>query len=448
MLHALAELTLRGTALFALIGLVELALARHMHPQGRRAWWWLVAIAFLLPLNLDHAPRLPPAFHELQRAVTVLPDPIVPEPLYQLPAPATTPTTGLERTLVFVWAAGCAATLGLVLIRTARTQRRWARQRLSTDAALLSLLEDAKASARVSAPIGLVVSHQISAPALLGWLRPRILLPAHLVADLPPDRIRAVLLHELAHFRSIDLALHWAFTLVSAVHWFNPFAHLAARRWLGFREVAADASALGWLPVSQRFEYGETLLAALRHAQTFPPPAGALALGESLAHLKHRIVMIARHPSLLRLPLLAFVVSLSLASLLLLQSARADETANIKDTAVAAMNTWLADVDHADYGRSWDTAAEAFKKAITRDAWIAALKQVRAPLGSCTSRQLLQAKFATKLPTPTGPVEGEFVLAQFNTTFADAPKSIETVTFSKESDGAWKCAGYYIKATP
>ncbi len=448
MLHALAELTLRGTLLFALVAVVEFALARHMHPQGRRLWWWLVAIAFLLPLNLHHAPRLPSALHDLQRAVTLLPDPIVPDPIPGGPASAPSSPSSLERFLVALWAAGCTASLGLVIVRTVRTQCRWSRERLSTDASLLDLLEDAKARARVTAPIGLVVSDRIAAPALLGWLRPRILLPASLAADLPPDRIRAILLHELAHFRSIDLALHWAFTLVSAVHWFNPFAHVAARRWLGFREIAADANALGWLPASQHSEYGETLLAALRHAQSFPAPAGALALGESLAHLKNRIVMIARHPSLLRLPAVAFLVSLSLACLLLLQSARADEAANAKDAAVAAMNTWLADVDNDHYGRSWDTASAAFQKAISRDAWTAALNQVRKPLGSSSSRRLLSAKFVTTLPSPTGPIEGEFVLAQFNTAFERAPKTIETVTFSKESDGTWKCTGYYIKATP
>lgn len=129
-------------------------------------------------------------------------------------------------------------------------------------------------------------------------------------------------------------------------------------------------------------------------------------------------------------------------------AAKPDDTPHAKDTAVAAMNTWLSDVDHDHYDRSWDTASAAFKKAITRDAWIAALKQVRSPLGSRSSRQLLDAKFTTKLPSPAGTVEGEFVLAQFNTAFENAPKSIETVTFSKESDGTWKCAGYYIKAIP
>jgi|GEM_PF-373743 len=130
------------------------------------------------------------------------------------------------------------------------------------------------------------------------------------------------------------------------------------------------------------------------------------------------------------------------------RSSSVDEAAFAKDTAIAAMNTWLADVDAGDYGRSWDTASSLFQKALARDAWIQALNQVRKPLGTASSRRLLGAQLATKLPSPTGPLEGEFVIAQFSTSFENAPKVVETVTFSKSPDGSWNCAGYFINANP
>ncbi|MFI5105061.1 MAG: hypothetical protein ACHP79_09085, partial [Terriglobales bacterium] len=49
----------------------------------------------------------------------------------------------------------------------------------------------------ITAPIGLVLTPSVSMPALLGWLRPRILLPHSLPAAVFTEQLRGILLHEL-----------------------------------------------------------------------------------------------------------------------------------------------------------------------------------------------------------------------------------------------------------
>ncbi len=151
--------------------------------------------------------------------------------------------------------------------------RQWSRERFSTDPVLVNLLEDCRQVAGVTAPMGLVVSNRIAAPALLGWLRPRILLPTPFVKSASPQEIRAVLFHELAHFKRLDIPMRWLFTLVRAVHWFNPLSHAAMAAWVRFSEEAADEDAIGWMNGPGSTAYGEILLKTLGSC---PPVCRAL----------------------------------------------------------------------------------------------------------------------------------------------------------------------------
>ncbi len=50
----------------------------------------------------------------------------------------------------------------------------------------------------------------------------------------------------------------------------------------------------------------------------------------------------------------------------------------------------------------------------------------------------------TEIPTGKEIIKGDFVIAQFETSYANMKYNIETVTFQKEG-GAWKASGYFIK---
>jgi hypothetical protein len=67
---------------------------------------------------------------------------------------------------------------------------------------------------------------------------------------------------------------------------------------------------------------------------------------------------------------------------------------------------------------------------------------VRKPLGDLVSRKLKSAKATAELP---GAPDGQYVVMQFETSFANKKSAIETVTFMLEKDGQWKSCGYFIK---
>lgn len=110
--------------------------------------------------------------------------------------------------------------------------------------------------------------------------------------------------------------------------------------------------------------------------------------------------------------------------------------------ATEAATQWLALTDSRQYAESWFQASSAFRGAMSKEQWKNALDSVRTPLGKVESRQLKIANYTTAMPT--GP-SGEYVILQYETSFENAPRMIETVTPMLEKDGKWKVSGYYIK---
>lgn len=115
---------------------------------------------------------------------------------------------------------------------------------------------------------------------------------------------------------------------------------------------------------------------------------------------------------------------------------------NAVSNAEAAVVQWLILVDSADYSATWEQSAGLFKSAVSRADWESAIRSVRTPLGAVKSRKLKSAQFTRTLP---GAPDGEYVVIQFETQFANKAAAVETVTPLKEKNGSWRVSGYYIK---
>ena len=136
-----------------------------------------------------------------------------------------------------------------------------------TDPGTLALLRRLARRFGVDPP-PLATSRRVGTPQLVGWLRPRLLLPEALAATGPAARdggrgrgsdLELALAHELAHLRRRDLAwgvVPWAARLA---FFFHPLAPLALREYLLAREAACDAEVLQTLDASPR-AYGRLLL--------------------------------------------------------------------------------------------------------------------------------------------------------------------------------------------
>lgn len=106
-------------------------------------------------------------------------------------------------------------------------------------------------------PVRLLVSDHCSMPMTCGVLRPAIVLPKS-ASTWSPERLRMVLLHELAHVRRLDCLWQWLSFAVTTCHWFNPLVWLAASRLRVEREQACDDEVLN--AGVRASDYAETLL--------------------------------------------------------------------------------------------------------------------------------------------------------------------------------------------
>lgn len=91
---------------------------------------------------------------------------------------------------------------------------------------------------------------------------------------------------------------------------------------------------------------------------------------------------------------------------------------------------------------SWSQASSLFRGAVTRDAWVAAVKSVRGPLGAVRERKLKSAEYTTTLP---GAPDGEYIVIQYETVLERKAAAVETVTPMLDTDGQWRVSGYFIK---
>ncbi len=206
------------------------------------------------------------------------------------PAPATqNAVISFPMLLLGLWAAGAV----MLLMRTAYVNLNvlsHARKlRPLVDGEILDLLENCKSELRVHVPVSVVLTPKVQSPALLGFIRPRLLMPENILQALTPAELRHVFLHELAHVKRLDVFCNWLITFLQILHWFNPILWFAFNRMRSDIEIACDSLALSARPQNQSREYGETIIKVLELTARISPLPGAVGILEDKDYMKQRI---------------------------------------------------------------------------------------------------------------------------------------------------------------
>lgn len=74
----------------------------------------------------------------------------------------------------------------------------------------------------IKIPVQLLESGLVKVPVVAGLLKPVILVPIGLMANLPAEQVEAILLHELAHIRRRDFMVNLAQSFAEILFFFNP----------------------------------------------------------------------------------------------------------------------------------------------------------------------------------------------------------------------------------
>ncbi len=289
---------LRNSAHAAFLGIVlcflELTVLRRLAPRWRYLLWLMVLARLLLPIAPESRLSLfnlvdlaPPGLAAFVGQILGLPAPVVlpsPEP----PNPLTDTPTWFVWALAF-WAPGALVLAFLVGRDHFRLRAALDVTAPTSDPDTLALVLQSRAVMKVRRPVEVVETPSISSPAITGWWRARVLLPAGLLPRLTRDEARYLFLHELAHVKRADLLLNWLLAVVQILHWFNPVIWLVIRRLLAVREEVCDDLVLRRSFPGANREYGLTLLRILEECaprRIVPALAGVL---DDLSSLRQRM---------------------------------------------------------------------------------------------------------------------------------------------------------------
>jgi len=91
--------------------------------------------------------------------------------------------------------------------------------------------------------VGLRIVETLASPITAGWWRPVVLVPAALVARMPPELLEALLAHELAHVRRHDFLVNLLQNVVEILLFYHPAVWWLSRRIRHERELVADSIA-------------------------------------------------------------------------------------------------------------------------------------------------------------------------------------------------------------
>ncbi len=198
------------------------------------------------------------------------------------PAPLTTPETPVKpldtapdiaavkkietenilRAAAIVWLAGAAAFMVWKLAVYNRRARQLIKTAAPAPVAIIAQYTLLCERLHIKRPPELRVSDEAVSPMLLGFFKRTILLPDF---DLPDAAFDGVLAHELTHHKRGDLWLKLACLAARALHWFNPFAHIAAEHCNAEMELSCDEAVLAGLDDAARLSYGGVMLDIIKH---------------------------------------------------------------------------------------------------------------------------------------------------------------------------------------
>jgi beta-lactamase regulating signal transducer with metallopeptidase domain len=164
-------------------------------------------------------------------------------------------------------------------------ERRRRRQSIALSPRILALCQELQRQIGLNRAIRYLECNWLQVPAVVGWLRPIVFMPAFALTGLSEAQLRAVIAHELAHIRRFDAFVNLFQILVEALLFYHPAMWWLNKRIRAERELACDEIAV--LLSGDRLEYAKalTLIAGWARAPALAMAANRGSLSERVFHI-------------------------------------------------------------------------------------------------------------------------------------------------------------------
>src|SRR5256714_11141110 len=129
---------------------------------------------------------------------------------------------------------------------------------------------------RVTRPVRVLESAVVQVPAVIGWLRPVVLLPASALMGLTPLQLDALLAHELAHVRRYDYLVNVIQSVIETLLFYHPAVWWVSQQVREEREHCCDDLAVA---VCGDAHFYATALLGMERLRITPPGFALAAAG-------------------------------------------------------------------------------------------------------------------------------------------------------------------------
>ena len=155
-----------------------------------------------------------------------------------------------------------------------------------SDIKILNLLSDCEEKLKIKTRVELSYNPLLASPMLIGFFRPRIILP---VGEWEDKELSYIFVHELVHYKQRDMFYKWLIQIVVCVHWFNPFVYLLEKEVNKSCELSCDEKVISVLDDTARREYGDILISFLKSNNLYKSSLASVTLTEGAEQLKERL---------------------------------------------------------------------------------------------------------------------------------------------------------------
>lgn len=199
--------------------------------------------------------------------------------------PSTTPWMVAFPWLVQAWLLGVAffslrSAGGFLLL-----ERERCRQSTVVEARVLEICHTLQDRFGIHRAIDYCECKWLQAPAVIGWFRPVVFLPATALTGLSPEQLEAVIAHELAHIHRLDPFLNVFQVCVETLLFYHPAIWWLNKRIRAEREHCCDDMAVAFCGNAVEYARALTLMEEWRSAPVFAMAANRGPLRDRIVRL-------------------------------------------------------------------------------------------------------------------------------------------------------------------
>jgi beta-lactamase regulating signal transducer with metallopeptidase domain len=138
-------------------------------------------------------------------------------------------------------------------------------------------------------PINIIISPNVTTPALIGLFKPVIVLPDIQFSE---KMLSMILRHEIIHYKRKDIPVKFAVMFINAIHWFNPVMYIIKRRINALCELSCDEAMTAEMNMDERKTYGNMILDFLHYGNEQQRTTLISNLCNTKTKIKRRLIVI------------------------------------------------------------------------------------------------------------------------------------------------------------